>query len=394
MTEPLPVSDDLDRPPRRDSFQQTWRYNYWSLWIYLGFGSFGALANALSLAPFGTTRRVLVVALMAAIIGWAGWWVRSLIVGRGRQVIPRIAFLGAAVLAIVFVVVSSWDPSSPIGYLRVPWAAATVLGLDFDRARYVLWLIVWAVALAALRCGVFVVSGGDLGDYLPDDFAAWYLLGFFCLFLPSAAWIQMWVWELTIDVRDAGNTRAELARVRERLRFAADLHDIQGHHLQVLALKTELAERLIDRDPEEARRTIHEAQQIARTALEETRTLAQGYRQVSLRDEIVNAASVLEAAGAVVDVDIPDGLDDPLLATALREATTNILRHSNAVRVGITGSVDPPTLRVVNDGVTGTAANPGSGLASLAERFAAAGGDLRTAHTEDRFELVAIGSDT
>ena len=390
----LPTSDDLARPPRRDSFQQTWRYNYWSLWIYLFFGSFGAVANGIGLAPFGPVRRVLVLALIAAIVGWAGWWVRPLIAGRGRGVIPRIAFVGVIGLSVLFVILSSWDPSSPIGYLLVPWAAATVLGLDFDRPRYVIWLIVWAVALAALRGGVFVVSGGDLGVYLPDDFAAWYLLGFFALFLPSAAWVQMWVWELTIGVRDAGATRAELARVRERLRFAADLHDIQGHHLQVLALKTELAERLIDRDPEEARRTIHEAQEIARTALEETRTLAQGYRQISLGDEIVNAASVLEAAGATVAVDIPDGLDDPLLATALREATTNILRHSNALRVHITGSVDPPTLRVSNDGVTAAPSGAGSGLASLAERFAAAGGDLRTARAEDRFELVAIGSDT
>ncbi|OUZ10097.1 hypothetical protein BHE97_08525 [Aeromicrobium sp. PE09-221] len=391
MTEPLTVSDDLDRPPRRDSFQQTWRYNYWSLWIYLVFGSFGAVANALGLAPFGTLRRVVVLALIAAIIGWAGWWARRLIVGRGRGVIPRAAFIGVIALSIPFVILSGWDPAAPIGYLLVPWAAATVLGLDFGRSRYLMWLVAWAVALAALRFGVFVVSGGDLGDYLPDDFAAWYLLGFFCLFLPAAAWVQMWVWELTIGVRDAGVTKAELARVRERLRFAADLHDIQGHHLQVLALKTELAERLIDRDPEEARRAIHEAQQIARTALEETRTLAHGYRQVSLRDEIVNAASVLEAAGAIVEVDIPDDLDDPLLATALREATTNILRHSQAGRVHITGSVGPPTLRVVNDGVGTVAAGRGSGLASLAERLAAAGGDLRTEHAEDRFEFVAIG---
>ncbi len=390
----LPVSDDLDRPPRRDSFQQTWRYNYWSLWIYLIFGSFGALANAIGLAPFGMARRILVIALIAVIVGWAGWWVRLLIVGRGRTVIPRIAFAGAAALAVVFVVISSWDPSAPIGYLLVPWAAATVLGLDFRRSRYALWLICWAVSLGALRWGVFVMSGGSLGDYPPNDFSAWYLLGFFVLFLPAAAWVQMWVWELTIGVRDAGDTRAELARVRERLRFAADLHDIQGHHLQVLALKTELAERLIDRDPDAARRAIHEAQQIARTALEETRTLAQGYRQVSLRDEIVNAASVLEAAGAVVEVDIPDDLDNPLLATALREATTNILRHSQAGHVRITGSLGPPTLRVVNDGVGSVTNRRGSGLTSLAERFAAAGGDLRTEHAEDRFELVAVGGTT
>lgn len=374
---------------RRDSFTTTWRYNLVSLWMYLGFGSFGALGNALILDDLQGVRRVAVVVLVVVLMVWAGYWARSLVHGRGRHHIPPAVHLVTVIGAVLFVVIAAWHPGAPIGYLLVPWAAAAVLGLDLSRHGYPGWLIAWAAGLLGLRALVIAGTGGDLGGFFPADPGALYVLGFLGVFLPAAAWFQLWVWELTIDVRDAGVTRAELARVRERLRFAADLHDIQGHHLQVLALKTELAERLIDRDPDSARATLHEAQEIARTALEETRTLAQGYRQVSLRDEIVNAASVLEASGAAVSVDVPASLDDPLLATALREATTNILRHSRATTVEIVATTAPPALRVVNDGVISTPGGPGSGLASLAERFAAQGGSVLTDTTEDRFTLVA-----
>ncbi len=372
----------------------TWRYNLVSLWMYLGFGSLGALTNAAVRDDLVGWRRIVVVLLIAVVVVWAGYWCRLLIHGRSRRKMPLVAHGVTIVAAAVFVVLASWEPGAPIGYLLVPWAAAAVLGLDFSRRGYLVWLVAWAGGLLGLRAVVTLVSGGDLTGFFPHDVAGIYVLSFFAIFLPSAAWFQLWVWELTIDVRDAGVTRAELARVRERLRFAADLHDIQGHHLQVLALKTELAERLIDRDPDLARATIHEAQEIARTALEETRTLAQGYRQVSLRDEIVNAASVLEASGAMVRVDVPEDLDDPLLATALREATTNILRHSNASVVEIMGTLRPPSLRVVNDGVLASHIGGGSGLGSLAERFAARGGSVEFSAAGDRFTLVATAGGT
>ncbi|WP_133434084.1 sensor histidine kinase [Aeromicrobium phragmitis] len=386
-TEPRSAENRSGR--RRDSFTMTWRYNLVSLWMYLGFGSLGAVANALLRDDLVGWRRVVVLLLIIALMGWAGYWCRSLIVGRSRHGMPALVHGVTAVAATLLVVIASWHPGAPIGYLLVPWSAIAVLGLDFRRGEYLAWLLAWAAALLGLRALVVVVSGGDLAGFFPNDFGSIYLLAFFAVFVPAASWFQLWIWELTIDVRDAGVTRAELTRVRERLRFAADLHDIQGHHLQVLALKTELAERLIDRDPELARATIHEAQEIARTALEETRTLAQGYRQVSLHDEIVNAASVLEASGAMVRVDVPAQLDHPLLATALREATTNILRHSNATTVEISGTLDPPSLRVVNDGVIAPPNGSGTGLASLAERFAARGGSVESQRAEDRFTLVA-----
>jgi two-component system sensor histidine kinase DesK len=144
----------------------------------------------------------------------------------------------------------------------------------------------------------------------------------------AALMIQMWVWEIA-------NRTAETAVIHERQRFAADLHDIQGHSLQVIALKSELAARLAATDPERAAAEMRGVQTLARDALRDTREVAQGYREVSLQTEIANAARVLAAAGVRCRIDAaaprdlpPDG--ERLLALMVREATTNILRHSTA----------------------------------------------------------------
>ncbi|MFC3276308.1 GNAT family N-acetyltransferase, partial [Agromyces mediolanus] len=123
-------------------------------------------------------------------------------------------------------------------------------------------------------------------------------------------------------------------RHQERLRFASDLHDIQGHHLQVISLKSELAERLLERDPERARALVHEVRLIAKEALEETRSLVAGYRQVAFDEELENAREVLAASGAVCTLrlgPVPSGHEvQRALGSVVREATTNILRHSEA----------------------------------------------------------------
>nr|WP_241732939.1 histidine kinase [Aeromicrobium phoceense] len=192
-----------------------------------------------------------------------------------------------------------------------------------------------------------------------------------------------------LHVRSSGEAQADLAAVRERLRLAADLHDVQGHHLQVIALKAELAERQLDSDPDAARASMAEVQQIARAAITETKEIVRGYRRTSLREEIANAAAVLEATGAEVVVECSEDLDRPLFALALREATTNILRHSDATSVRI--SAVPDRLTIVNDGAAEPAVSShGSGLASLTERVAAAGGRLSVRREGDVFTVEVL----
>jgi two-component system, NarL family, sensor histidine kinase DesK len=193
---------------------------------------------------------------------------------------------------------------------------------------------------------------------------------------------------------------AELAVADERLRFAADLHDIQGHHLQVIALKGELAARLADADPARAAAEMREVQRLATKALQDTRAVVQGYRRTSLAAEIANATRVLAAAGidARLQVDSAadsDGLSETsrnLLGLLMREATTNVLRHSRARRTEVDYRVEAgmARLRVGNDGaVAEPSASGGTGLDMLAERLAAVGGTLTREHDGDRFVVAA-----
>jgi len=176
---------------------------------------------------------------------------------------------------------------------------------------------------------------------------------------------------------------AERAVDQERLRFARDLHDLLGHNLSVIALKAQLARRVLDRDPELARREIADVEEVTRTALQEVREAVSGYRQPTLATELAGARSALDAAGIACTVDHPAVALPPsreaVLAWGVREATTNVIRHSGArsCAIRIEVGLDEAALEVTDDGpVTDPAASDGTGLRGLAERAAAAGGRL------------------
>ena len=182
-------------------------------------------------------------------------------------------------------------------------------------------------------------------------------------------------------------TRQELAILAvadERHRIARDLHDLLGHSLSLIAIKSELAGRLLPGDPERARSEIADIEQVARDSLASVRETLGGYRQPTLERELANARVVLDAAGIEPTIDhrvgeLPEP-EDTVLAWVLREAVTNVVRHSSArhgmirtVRTGATAE-----LEVVDDGsgVATPAAADGSGLAGLRERLERIGGQL------------------
>jgi two-component system sensor histidine kinase DesK len=217
-------------------------------------------------------------------------------------------------------------------------------------------------------------------------------------------------WQVAARLDDARQLAGQLAVADERLRFAADLHDIQGHHLQVIALKSELAARLAEVDPAQAAEQMREVQQLAGDALRETRALVQGYRRTTLDAEIANASKVLTAAGVEVRTDVDAELaaalpEAPrsLLGLVVREATTNLLRHSRATRATIVLVPEGAGARLVLDNDGARAAEPnetaepndsaragdGTGLVSLAERLDTIGGHLSWCGDGDRFVVTA-----
>ena len=152
---------------------------------------------------------------------------------------------------------------------------------------------------------------------------------------------------------------------RERERFARDLHDLLGHSLSVITLKAELAGRMLNDRPYDAAREISELEQVARTALGEVRDAVSGYRQPTLDRELAGARMALSAAGIEADVHeahVP--LDPPVeavLAWAVREGATNVIRHSRArhCTLQVTASLSDAGVEVIDDGV-GTGAGGGT----------------------------------
>jgi len=193
---------------------------------------------------------------------------------------------------------------------------------------------------------------------------------------------------LYLEIDAARRVSAELAVAEERYRFAADLHDIQGHTLHVIRLKTQLADKLLDRDPVSAHAQLQEAQELIAQTLAETRSLAFGDRHIAFASELANAEALLVAAGIdwTVSGSLPRGAHDELFGLVMREATTNILRHAQATTVAVT--LEPGRISIVNDGSARTGRTL-SGLARLAERFEAVGGTLRTTTLDGTFTTTA-----
>ncbi len=191
---------------------------------------------------------------------------------------------------------------------------------------------------------------------------------------------------------------SQLAAIRERTRFAMDLHDLLGYSLSAIALKAELSRRVMDTKPDLAREELADVVDFARQAVADVRLVANGYRTMSLAAEAASAASVLAAAGVMADIEIDCGaLDekvDTVLATILREAVTNLLRHSSArtCRVAASQAGRSVTLLVANDGAPRSGAaycRDGGGLENLAARLEAVGGTLTIESQDGTFGLIA-----
>jgi two-component system sensor histidine kinase DesK len=186
-------------------------------------------------------------------------------------------------------------------------------------------------------------------------------------------------------VRELDATRSRIAALavsEERLRLSRDLHDLLGHNLSLITLKSQLARKLLASDPSAVDREVRDIETVARCSLRETRAALRGLRDTSLQAEIDAARDILEAAGIRVAVrregSPPDGFTAPL-AFVVREATTNVLRHSRArhCEIVVRRSDGVAEIEVRDDGVGSPASShEGSGLRGLGERLAQAGGTL------------------
>jgi two-component system sensor histidine kinase DesK len=205
----------------------------------------------------------------------------------------------------------------------------------------------------------------------------------------------------TVELRKARATVAQLAANEERLRLARDLHDLLGHSLSLITLKSELAGRMLPDHPDKAARQVADIEQVSRQALVDVREAVTGYRRPRLAAELAGAQVALTAAGIIAGLPAEPDLDgvpedsESALAWTLREAITNVVRHSGAGRCTVDvvrrQTLDGPVLElsVEDDGSGGSGKGPGNGLTGLTERLEKAGGVLETERLKRGFRLVA-----
>ena len=196
-----------------------------------------------------------------------------------------------------------------------------------------------------------------------------------------------------------------LAALAERERIGRDLHDLLGHTLSMVALKSDLAGRLLERDPAAARNEIGEVSRVARDALSQVRRAVSGIRAAGIAAELAAAKLLLETDGVSFDYRFDDGFAgnalpagvEVALAMTVREAATNIQRHARAQRAEASFGMEggEAVLRIVDDG-RGGAIVPGNGLAGMRERLEVLHGSLRVdavqgrgTHVEARVPLAA-----
>jgi two-component system sensor histidine kinase DesK len=173
-----------------------------------------------------------------------------------------------------------------------------------------------------------------------------------------------------------------LAKSAERERIARDLHDLLGHTLSLIAIKAELAHKLVSQNDGRAGNEMREVAEVARKSLAEVRQAIAGMRSIGLLEAVGTADTLLRAAGLKTSLGIQPlpplaTVQEHALSQALLEATTNIVRHADANEAAITISFGGGriTLRIEDNG-RGSDVLPGNGLTGMRERLKAVGGEL------------------
>ncbi len=323
-------------------------------------------------APARVSLALVGAVLFAGVFLWLMWtqeplWSPSAAPSEVRKRRATIALLAVLAISLNLVLGSEWR----VLFFHVNVAAGIML-LTTDA-----YVAIAGLAIITLVLGIF--SG-----------MAW-------LVLPTAA-IGLWATAFVRQVAAVAELKAareELARLavsEERLRFARDLHDLLGHSLSLITLKSELAGRLLPAAPERAATEVRDIEGVARQALSEVREAVAGYRRPSLDEELKGASEMLEAAGISCRIENEVGVlpseVDAILAWTVREGTTNVIRHSQAkhCRVLLARDGEEVYAEITDDGEgsqKGNPKTPASGLSGLAERVRTLAGQVEAGSPPD-----------
>jgi two-component system, NarL family, sensor histidine kinase DesK len=326
----------------------------WTPYAYLIYLAYYVLVPFLYPVPLWYRALTVAVTLAATALYFVGYWIRG---RRILWIVGGFLTLGVALL-----------PSNPAASVLFVYAAS-FLGKVFDPAPA--WRYLAAIlAIAGLEGAVL-----QLPAY------SWIPSVIFPAMIGGIVIQQHQKKRLTDRLLVAQDEAERMAMIAERERISRDLHDVLGHTLSVIVLKSELASKLATTDPVRAAEEIRDVERISREALAEVRAAVQGYRSAGLAAEVSNARRVLETAG----VQLESTLDSPslppaqegVLAMALREAVTNVVRHARAgvCRLDLRESGGWCEMEVADDGRGGSLPE-GNGLSGMRRRIEALGGTL------------------
>lgn len=259
---------------------------------------------------------------------------------------------------------------------------------NFNSGVFIVYAASFAAKLAPPRRAIRILVGMTVATAIESwvlRLPAWYWgPGLLMAWVIGGVNIHFWeVGRASARLRESQEQAQQLARIAERERIARDLHDLLGHTLSVIALKAELAGKLLASSPERAAAEIRDVQSVTRDALREVRSAVAGYRSEGLPAELARARLALDVAGVraeyfVLPVELPAAAE-AALSLALREAVTNVIRHAGAsvCRVTLDRLPGATLLQVADDGRGGARERPtGSGLRAMRERLAGLGGTL------------------
>ncbi len=291
---------------------------------------------------------------------------------------PRLIAACAAITAIG-IALAAW----PVGWTVFPIYAASAMG----HARPRLWAIlgIAAIAVATTVTGLVLIQP-----------TLWWLPGTLLVVMTGGATISREAfYDRTQALLATQEEVRRLAGTAERERITRDLHDVVGRTLTLVALKADLAGRLLDRDVKATRAEVEAIAAAARAGLADVRAALAGQAGGGLAQEAAASIAALRTAGIQPTVD-GNAADVPsnagaVLAMTLREAVTNVIRHAGArhCRIHVVAETDHARLIVEDDGI-GLSGSEGTGLIGMRQRLIAAGGALQLggAHPGTRLEAM------
>ena len=379
------------------------RATWWCTAIAIVFSELVVVLAWAATLRVGGTQSLPLVAMTVGGALWCGSTVPLLFAYRHRPGEPA-ALQWRSVLAPLMVAVAYGVLTfsfSGLWLLLVAPVAQTLQLLAWPRTARTRMVLAASVLLTCL--GVIDANSPDTNSF--NISSSDLPLGLLSVALPVLTVLSLWWWDVVSALDRARVSEARLAAAQERLSVATDVHDLQGHHLQVIALQLELTERLLGSDPAAALEQLQAARVSVGEARQGTRDLATRFRSVPLRDELANARDLLQAAGIAAETVVgadADAAPASVFGPVIRETTTNVLRHGGGrhTTLRLSRVADLWRYEITNDADAVVPAAPtpagqqasqrrqGTGLEGVARRAEEIGGTLEVVHGEKNFTVI------